>query len=109
MQHIQTTLVASTADTYSCSIAESRFRESQGNHGETAKGAPRIPEITVEQESEVNYFKHTQWYDPNPALQLPISRLPGPQMAPVSSHPAQTTQSEPLFSPRISLTPPQSP
>lgn len=61
MQHIRTTLVASTADTYCCSIAESRFREAQGNDGETAEAAPRIPEITVEQELEVNYFKNTQW------------------------------------------------
>jgi hypothetical protein len=57
-------LVASTADTYCCSIAESKFREGQGNHGEAAKAAPRTPEITAEQELEVNYFKNTQWYDP---------------------------------------------
>jgi hypothetical protein len=64
MQHIRTTLVAATADTYSCSIAESRFRESHGNDGKTAQGASRIPEITVEQELEVNYFQNMQWYDP---------------------------------------------
>ena len=64
MQHIRATLVASTADTYSCSIAESRFREAQENNGETAEAAAWVPEITTDQEIEVNYFKNTQWYVP---------------------------------------------
>ncbi|KAG4421972.1 hypothetical protein IFR04_004831 [Cadophora malorum] len=53
-------LLASTADTYSCTIAESRIREWYLRDGtpELEKGPTRLDN---EEDLEVNYFKSAQW------------------------------------------------
>lgn len=76
-------LLASTGDTYCCSIADSRIRErklreqdgaSTQNEGETIRGiaaetgsengadtAAETPRFRNEDDLEVNYFKSAQW------------------------------------------------
>lgn len=53
-------LLASTVDTYSCTIAESRIRERDPRDGtpELDKGPTRLDH---EEDLEANYFKSAQW------------------------------------------------
>ncbi|CZS89322.1 related to guanine nucleotide-binding protein [Rhynchosporium agropyri] len=53
-------LLASTGDTYSCTIAESRIRESNPEDG-TADIGPGVARPEREEDLEANYFKSAQW------------------------------------------------
>jgi len=52
------TLVASTIDTYCCSILESRIRESKLKDALVPEQTTRA---STEEHLEVNYFKSAQW------------------------------------------------
>ncbi|CAL3971475.1 unnamed protein product [Diplocarpon coronariae] len=59
-------LLASTRDTYCCSINDSRIRESRLRDVDavtsvTPEAAVKIPRIRNEDDLEVNYFKSAQW------------------------------------------------
>jgi hypothetical protein len=90
-------LVASTSDTYCCSIANSKVRESKlqdVRFGEEVN----LPADMRDEEFESNYFKSAQWYDPTLFIIKPSKHSPGRQMEPLSSPQTKTTQSEPSFS-----------
>lgn len=53
-------LLASTEDTYSCTIAESRIRESNLKDG-TEELETVAAKIENAEDLEVNYFKSAQW------------------------------------------------
>ena len=55
------TLVASTADTYCCPIAESRSRERALQDFQSQQNSPVITSNAVMGEEESNYFKSAQW------------------------------------------------
>lgn len=61
------TLVASTGDTFNCSIAESRARE---RALQNAQSDPASILHIAEDEQESNYFKGAQWYMSHPSLDL---------------------------------------
>jgi hypothetical protein len=59
-------IVASTAETYCCSISESRSRETTAKDGLSASNIPLVgghdsDRIFSVQDDEVNYFKSAQW------------------------------------------------
>ncbi|PSS16721.1 hypothetical protein M430DRAFT_19694 [Amorphotheca resinae ATCC 22711] len=54
-------LVASTTETYCCSIKESRLRERRLQHDDSAETRSLSPVEESEGDSEVNYFKSVQW------------------------------------------------
>lgn len=56
------TLVASTSDTYCCSVAESKVREGQLRDILSLDETAIPPANTLEDDLEVNYFKCAQWY-----------------------------------------------
>lgn len=65
-------LVASTSDTYCCSIADSKVRESRLKDA-LSLNEPSTPSADIKEEDlEANYFKSAQWYKPN---SLPCIRL----------------------------------
>lgn len=76
------TLVASTLDTYSCTIAESLLRERKlRNAASTVDNAAEetplsIPEGIDDPYCEVNYFKNAQWLVvPSSSLKVPTEGL----------------------------------
>jgi hypothetical protein len=86
-------LVASTSDTYCCSIADSRIRENKlQDVPSQEQDAVPLPSMKDE-ELELNYFKNAQWYVPFPMVFNPSNHAPGLQMEPASSPRLQTTQS----------------
>jgi hypothetical protein len=56
-------LVASTSDTYCCSIAESKVREDRLKDVQSSEQDGIAPGSSKEEGLKVNYFKSTQWYD----------------------------------------------
>lgn len=57
-------LVASTSDTYCCSIAESKRREGRLKDTQSPEQDVTGPVDTKDEELEANYFKSAQWCDP---------------------------------------------
>jgi hypothetical protein len=91
-------LVASTSDTYCCSIATSKVRESKLQDVRLGEEEVNLPAEIRDEEFESNYFKSAQWYDLTHFIVKPSNRFPGRQMEPLSLLQTKTTQSEPSFS-----------
>jgi hypothetical protein len=90
-------LVASTSDTYCCSIAKSKVRESKLQDVRFGGEEVNLSADMRDEEFESNYFKSAQWYDPALFIIKPSNHSPGRQMEPLSSPQTKTTQSEPSF------------
>lgn len=78
------TLVASTANAYSCSIGESRNRERALQDIQSQRFAAHPPSNTTEDEQESNYFKSAQWCSPTPS---PHSNSSNKPQVPRRNHP----------------------
>ena len=76
------TLVASTTNTYSCSIAESRVRERSLQAVQSQQSLINPTYNSKEDEEEVNYFKSAQWEVLAHLPRPPTNNPPGHQMEP---------------------------
>jgi hypothetical protein len=91
-------LVASTSDTYCCSIANSKVRESKLQEVRFGDEEVYLPADNRDEEFESNYFKSAQWYDPTHFIIKRSNHSPGRQMEPLSLPQTKTIQSELSFS-----------